>query len=643
MINNEEAYIKVTIKSILNNFKDDVSLMQTMYEAISNSLEANATQINLEIITNGQSKEELKLGLKPLIIGFKIIDNGEGFTDENITSFNEYMSPLKRKQGCKGIGHFTWLKVFNNIHIESYTSQQLVKFDFNLKYNPNNIHKEPNNSVPKTSIIFSGLTQHNKAKEADIDDIIQNIQEHLLIKLFLKKKNKETFNINVICGSLQKSIDNETVPDLEDETFTIQEQITNDKKNFLFKLYYAFFSNGKNKRDTFYCGNGRVVRRFLKSVKVDYLPEKDSTIMLLTSDYFDGKVNDIRSDFTFNVSDNNPSVQNPIPFPDINEKLQQKIDEIIVNRYPSLQNDNEKVVEDCIKEYPYLAKYIKKDNSLIKIKKSIIENAEKMFLKEKEYVKNNFNKLLSSKNIDNEEYKKSIEKINEISARELAQYFMYRGEIIKALGNLQNQNEDEDKLHILFMPKGNKSVKDSKKYYDTNVWLLDDKYMAYSEIYSDVKIKSIKEAIANMNLKEYGVNKEPDLAIFYNTNNSPYKDLVVVEFKALNVGPDRKITAYTEINRNIKFIAGQSDNIRNIYGYVITKIDNEFQEYIESQAGIKTLFSNGSTPYYYLYNENIKDKNGIKKDCHIYFVSTETIYSDAKSRNDTFLDIIKNK
>ena len=643
MINNEEAYIKVTIKSILNNFKDDVSLMQTMYEAISNSLEANATQINLEIITNGQSKEELKLGLKPLIIGFKIIDNGEGFTDENITSFNEYMSPLKRKQGCKGIGHFTWLKVFNNIHIESYTSQQLVKFDFNLKYNPNNIHKEPNNSVPKTSIIFSGLTQHNKAKEADIDDIIQNIQEHLLIKLFLKKKNKEKFNINVICGSLQKSIDNETVPDLEDETFTIQEQITNDKKNFLFKLYYAFFSNGKNKRDTFYCGNGRVVRRFLKSVKVDYLPEKDSTIMLLTSDYFDGKVNDIRSDFTFNVSDNNPSVQNPIPFPDINEKLQQKIDEIIVNRYPSLQNDNEKVVEDCIKEYPYLAKYIKKDNSLIKIKKSIIENAEKMFLKEKEYVKNNFNKLLSSKNIDNEEYKKSIEKINEISARELAQYFMYRGEIIKALGNLQNQNEDEDKLHILFMPKGNKSVKDSKKYYDTNVWLLDDKYMAYSEIYSDVKIKSIKEAIANMNLKEYGVNKEPDLAIFYNTNNSPYKDLVVVEFKALNVGPDRKITAYTEINRNIKFIAGQSDNIRNIYGYVITKIDNEFQEYIESQAGIKTLFSNGSTPYYYLYNENIKDKNGIKKDCHIYFVSTETIYSDAKSRNDTFLDIIKNK
>ena len=246
MINNEEAYIKVTIKSILNNFKDDVSLMQTMYEAISNSLEANATQINLEIITNGQSKEELKLGLKPLIIGFKIIDNGEGFTDENITSFNEYMSPLKRKQGCKGIGHFTWLKVFNNIHIESYTSQQLVKFDFNLKYNPNNIHKEPNNSVPKTSIIFSGLTQHNKAKEADIDDIIQNIQEHLLIKLFLKKKNKETFNINVICGSLQKSIDNETVPDLEDETFTIQEQITNDKKGG----YYE-----ENSKNNVYCIN----------------------------------------------------------------------------------------------------------------------------------------------------------------------------------------------------------------------------------------------------------------------------------------------------------------------------------------------------------------------------------------------------
>ena len=73
----------------------------------------------------------------------------------------------------------------------------------------------------------------------------------------VKKKNNEIFKINVICGSLKKSIDSKSIPDLEDETFTIQEQITNDKKTFLFKLYYAFFSNGKNRQDTFYCGNGR--------------------------------------------------------------------------------------------------------------------------------------------------------------------------------------------------------------------------------------------------------------------------------------------------------------------------------------------------------------------------------------------------
>lgn len=83
--------------------------------------------------------------------------------------------------------------------------------------------------------------------------------------------------------------------------------------------------------------------------------------MLLTSKYFDGKTNNVRSDFTFNLTDNNPSSYNPIPFPKINEELQKKIDEIILANYPELGDDNKKIVQDCIDEYPYLAKYIKQD------------------------------------------------------------------------------------------------------------------------------------------------------------------------------------------------------------------------------------------------------------------------------------------
>ena len=59
--------------------------------------------------------------------------------------------------------------------------------------------------------------------------------------------------------------------------------------------------------------------------------------------------------------------------------------------------------------------------------------------------------------------------------------------------------------------------------------------------------------------------------------------------------------------------------------------------------GIKPLFSSGEEPIYYLYNDNIRDIDGNKKNAYIYFVSTDNIYSDANSRNKMFIDIIKNK
>jgi hypothetical protein len=67
--------------------------------------------------------------------GFRIIDNGVGFNDENLRSFDTCFSTYKQNLGAKGIGRFSWLKTFEAVQIESVfqTDEKRFRrtFDFN--------------------------------------------------------------------------------------------------------------------------------------------------------------------------------------------------------------------------------------------------------------------------------------------------------------------------------------------------------------------------------------------------------------------------------------------------------------------------------------------------------------------------------
>ncbi len=123
----------VKIKNILRQFNKKIPFLQPVYESIVNSLEAQATNIIVEF------KEEDLLPLpdengtiiEKKITGFKITDDGEGFNEKNLASFKDYLSDTKISLGCKGVGRFTWLKVFEDIKVESQINGILVKFDFN--------------------------------------------------------------------------------------------------------------------------------------------------------------------------------------------------------------------------------------------------------------------------------------------------------------------------------------------------------------------------------------------------------------------------------------------------------------------------------------------------------------------------------
>lgn len=644
-----DSFIKVKIESILKSFNNKIPFLQPLYESISNSLEADATNIDVIFEYDDVFSEMTK----PRIKGFSVVDNGIGFNKKNRESFCEYMSKHKVELGCKGIGRFTWLKVFQNIKIESLTETEKVTINFDKSFSEDEIKVvSQRNDKTETKITFMYVTdtyQNLKKRTdfrvyADLEQIKEDLEIHLMAKLFLlKEEKKKTFTINLHLGDKQVYISDKTILQLKKEDFDIMDD---NKNSYSFNLYYSFLNDERNSKKLHYCADGRAVADFPKSITFDKLSDKASVTMLLTSSYFDDRINPERNQFTFDMHDLNPTLDAPLPFAKINDFLKKKIDAIVLERYPSITTDNKVLLDTCIEENPHLGKYIRNgEYGLIYNKGDLLKKANAEFMAEKEKVLSNFSRMLKENQINDETFIKNVSQLNDISNRELAQYFHYRQHIVDGLNDLNEKNEcSEHLLHTLFMEKGMISDKSSEDYspYNSNIWLLDDKYMSYTKMFSDKQVAAIKKAISDDNEKKYGTAKEPDLAICYNDVDGSLKDVVVIELKAVGASTTNKLVSLSEINRNLGFIAQYTQGLNSLYGYIITKLDSETQQEIELQNGVRKLFTVGNDPMYYFYNENIFDASGMKKPCHVYILSTDTIQKDAHARNKVFLDIVKN-
>ena len=249
--------------------------------------------------------------------------------------------------------------------------------------------------------------------------------------------------------------------------------------------------------------------------------------------------------------------------------------------------------------------------------------------------------MLNKNDISIEKINENINEINEICCYELAEYIIYRNYILEAMEKLSNNNEKiESFLHNLFMPLGSiSSQEDDMKLniYDTNMWILDDKFMYYNKIYSDKKISVIKNDLLEYNKKIIGDAKEPDLSIFYKKNSDNSLDIVIIEFKGLGTKTDDKIRSITEINRNIGYIKAnieQEFKINSLYGYVITKVNDELDNELEYN-NFERIFSNGDKPNYHSYISTIR--------ANVYLLDIDNIIKDSKSKNNIFLQILRNQ
>jgi hypothetical protein len=391
-----------------------------------------------------------------------------------------------------------------------------------------------------------------------------------------------------------------------------------------FKLLYSIdVTYDVQSAITALCADGR-------TIKMDIISNKDfpvgyKMVFILYSDSFNGKTNSTRE--TFSIDDSLLS--------HIRSMFTKLVATIIKEEIPEVKKENEKVKEKLDEQYPHLVGYFDSDSLGLVDKTNIVEAAQNKYF-------NDQKEILEATELTDEQFNKSLG----FSSRILTEYILYRTKIIKKLQEMNAQN-NEHEIHDLIVPR--KHIFSHIDSYETrflnNAWILDDKYMTYNKVLSDVEIESIYSELGVSGSHIYS-DKEtgrPDITIIF--SNDPSEcikvDVVVIEFKRLNRDLARKEEVFSQLKQRARrLLEFYPQKIQRIWFYGIIDFDKEFIASL-LEDGYVELFSEGEMFY---KNQDIilNPDTREKKFADIFLLSYDAMLRDAESRNSTFLDILRN-
>jgi len=582
-----------------------------LYEAISNSIdsiEECGDNIKDHTITINllRGRSLLKESGHWEIDGFEVIDDGVGFTEKNMNSFREAYSQSKVKIGGKGIGRFTFLKVFSRVEIESVFedagSYLRRSFVFTIEDEIKEENPQSSKGERRTTVRAKGVNEKFKKNwPSDLNKIAHKIVEHFLIRF--SSTYVPRIRINSPAGegvSLNSVFDLIRMERIQSEQFVV------DGYEFLAEIYRAH--NGNSQNEIKLCALGREVSSGKLSNILIELPnaleggdgKKYYLMALITGDYINKNVNQERTEVLFRKSaeieeelpveeeritkssfyDNIASVLRRLLGKDLeitNKNKRAQIEEFISHKAPeyrSLLNDRYRIDIDQ-KIRPGLSER-ELDKELLGISRSIEESISDEAHHIAELMEHETYEEYKDK------FKEISDKVTDFSKAKLASYVTHRRIILDLLSKSLKLRKEDDKyplekvIHKLIFPMG---VDSRDIFFDQqNLWVIDERLSYHTILTSDKRIESIKGMS--------GVSKkEPDIfSVFYNTpvGVSEFTEggtggIVLIEFKRPGLDNYQKDPADQIIQRFREIAEGK---VMDIDGRRINTLNVRFTGYL---------------------------------------------------------------
>lgn len=610
--------MKVKLGQAVKMFFGSSSLEMVYFEAISNALDAEATEINLNISIDAISRAET--------LQIVIIDNGLGFDDWRYKKFSNLFDV--EESSHKGLGRLVYLCYFEEVAVTSVfdkTKERVFTFSENFDETDNEINLV-DNAPTGTTLVMERCTLQ---KVATYDFLIpakikSKILDEFYSRLFQYKKAGKRIVIN-INSTIANKYYNDTLSTDDIPNMSLVEIDSSLNLYDKFQLYYSIEEVSPN--DTSLISAISVDNR---TIKVDIIADENiptgyKMVFLLMSDFFIGKVDLTRQNLTLTKAE----------LREIQRSFRKEVTKLIETHIPRVKKTNTAIKESLVNRYPHLNGYFNVDNIGYVKRNDILKEAQDEFFKAQK-------ELLDAHSLTDEQFKKSLE----ISARALTEYILFRQLTIDKLRN-STDKDSESYLHNLIASKGKDGVFEKSNLvndiYKNNSWLLDDKFMTYEVTLSDREMTDLVGHLVDGEEIERDIDR-PDFAFIFSNNPDEDKpfDVVIVELKKRGV----------KLYENLKTVNQLETRARNLMKYYNNKVQRIwYYGIIEFNEEVELALASDFTPLYscgkLYYNQ--KDvaisinPTKITVPVSLFMWDLDAIIMDADARNSTFLNFIKSK
>lgn len=598
---------------------------------IRKDMDSSAPDLSIDIQVDfiplsplGDSKYDLRL---------MCTDNGAGFGDDQIRAFVTKDSTYKdylNIQGigkCKGAGRIQYFHYFKKFEIDSIfvSSDNYMRRTISTNENVHEINEQSfktqpaENNLLRTIVstsylkdIFSDKSFARSSIEADFSATalhrylyVTFMQRFIILKGIV---GRFKIAISSTKGEISESevIDSQDLPSpVSIESLPLICSHGNDgsdNSNLLkitrYSLPCSLFKSIEH--EIALCANSALVKSIAKSYlknSVDRTrPINDCyELLLIESEFLEGKVNEQRDDFNIHRECNGTEdFESTFSMQDIIDSLEDYIYSILT----PFDFDKEEIISSTERRFGITRSML--EQAKIKVRYTDTEKniAKRVLKKYQEDIVSETSKIFDLKqellNLDprSKDFREKVNGLSWIYTRtikkmdmaNLSQLVVRRSSMLEVLkcavdsmlscqSEPGGRNENEKIIHNVFFPTG----KDSRDSIDHDIWILNEEYHYFEHIASDKSLASIpwsdKEKLFEQDVDSelerlFAKNnmdhrlKRPDIAIFNQEGSA-----IIIEFKSPGVEIQEHIS---DLAQYARLIAAKSHGrIKKIYGYLI--------------------------------------------------------------------------
>lgn len=654
----ETMPMELDFKGRVNNTKvPNSSGLDTVLEAVINSIQAmsldcDEPRIDIEIVSDQKTLDGKE---SSFVTGFVIKDNGIGFNNDNYQSFKKVDSTHKLNLGCKGIGRLSWLKVFDNVTVDSVYQQDGEKyrrqFSFNLQSDGVNGGDEPElTDLPILTTIHLEMCklQYSASIQSGPKALSSKIFDHC-IAYFLHESRQPIIRIK---GNDEIEVVNDIYESLKEDRI-IQHPKSVEIDGFKFELYHVRFRNRTGSNGITLCANDLEVKTQVKYDRtfVDYDNQAFRYVCFVYSPLLDQYVNSSRDGFELGDKEriiydfDKPCIREimDVISPICDEFLKPYSDAYVKQCSQRLttfiESESGCMFSSVVKYDPNLISLIKPDMT---DKELYLKCSESQSQLESELVFNPHNQKSPIDDITAIE--EQFNKITDLQKDQLTKLIIHRGLIlstyderleaiqaVKTKDNIKFSYELESIIHDIILPRG--TDRKNKVVLETcNLWILDERlnYYAFFGAYSDKRLCDISDSKSQL---------RPDIFLFSDIDeeNMKAKGICIIELKRPERGDTNiinQIYDYIDAIRNLKIknYRGESISITDqtvFYCYAVCNVADKDIINLANRNQMKPQFGNRG---FFVWNDQY--------NCSLNLIDHHKIFSDAKMRNKVFFSMI---